>query len=98
MGRMNRYILYTISGGMQATIPQEQGPVNYYRILEGIQVTSPRGYLSAVLSSPSRPSRPITTISVPPRDADSRCHDITPGLALSFQSWGQCFVLLSLMH
>jgi hypothetical protein len=29
---------------------------------------------------------------------DSRCNDITPGLALSFQSWDQCFVLVSIMH
>ena len=42
-----------------------------------------------------RPSRPITTIMFLLKKHDSRCHDITPGLALSFQSWGQCFVLIS---
>ena len=36
MGRMNRYTLYTIYGGSQATVPQEQGPVIYYRIYKAL--------------------------------------------------------------
>jgi hypothetical protein len=32
MGRMNRLILYTTCGGSQATVPQEEGSVIYYRI------------------------------------------------------------------
>ena len=36
MGRMNRLILYTIYGGMQATVPQEGAPVIYYRICKAL--------------------------------------------------------------